>query len=375
MTIRLVIPAIDEDDVSAVVKVLRSGMLVQGPAVARFEELVADHVGVEHAVAVSSGTAALHLALLAINIKPGDVVLTSPFSWPATANAVEVCGAIPLFVDISAVDFNIDIQQLQEQLENGLANGLPIKAIMPVHAFGVPANMPRIVDLAKRYCLAVIEDAACALGARIDGRYCGAWGTVGCFSFHPRKTITTGEGGMVVTNDEQIANRIRSLRNHGLSSTSTTPSFVDAGLNYRLTEMQGALGVTQVQKLQRLIESRQKIAKRYDEMLGSTCIQPQSHSPNCVSNYQSYVVMLPAASIPKRNDVIVALHQAEIQATIGTWNIPDIQYYQQKYGVGARCPTSREVHLGSIAIPLHEHITADEQKFVVKTLVDAITCD
>ncbi|MDF1845437.1 MAG: aminotransferase class I/II-fold pyridoxal phosphate-dependent enzyme, partial [Rubripirellula sp.] len=188
--IRLAVPAIDQEEIDAVTEVLKSGYLVQGPKVGEFEKSVADLVGVRHAVAVSSGTAALHLALVALGIGPGDIVITTAYSWPATANVVERCGAETRFVDINLDDLNIDIEQLRrecEKLESDTATKGRAKAILPVHAFGMPANMTEIMKIANEYKLHVVEDAACALGSRWSDRPCGSWGVMGCFSFHPRK--------------------------------------------------------------------------------------------------------------------------------------------------------------------------------------------
>lgn len=238
--LRLTIPAIDDAEIAAVTEVLRSGYLVQGPRVAAFEQSLADLVGVRQAVAVSSGTAALHLALLALDIGPGDIVITTAYSWPATANVIELCGAETRFVDISLDDLNIDVVQLQaecERLQSDPSTRGRVKAIMPVHAFGMPANMTAIMEIANKHGLHVVEDAACALGASWAGKQCGSWGVLGCFSFHPRKAITTGEGGVVTTDDDSLADRLRTLRNHGLSPTAATPDFIEPGYNYRLTEI------------------------------------------------------------------------------------------------------------------------------------------
>jgi dTDP-4-amino-4,6-dideoxygalactose transaminase len=246
--IRLSTPVVEDDDLDAVRQVLETGYLVQGRNVEEFEAAVASVVGTQHAVAVSSGTAALHVALLALGVGPGDRVATTAYSWIATANVIELCGAEPVFVDIDKATFNMDPAEL--------ARVGDVKAVLPVHAFGLMADMEAIGS----YGLPVVEDAACALGATWAGRPAGSWGRAGCFSFHPRKAVTTGEGGMVVTDDGSVAAVARELRNHGQADGQ----FVRPGFNYRMTDFQGALGVTQMAKLERVVTARRAAAARSD---------------------------------------------------------------------------------------------------------------
>ncbi len=230
--IRLAIPEIGETEVDAVAGVLRTGFLVQGEHVRIFEERMADFVGARHAVAVSSGTAALHLALLALGVGPGDEVVVPGFTHPATANVVELVGARAILVDVDLRTFNIDPAAVAEAI------GPRTKAIMPVHLFGQPAEMGSLLRLAADRGLSVIEDAACALGSAYRGQRCGTFGTVAAFSFHPRKVITTGEGGILTTNDDGMAAHLRRLRNHGQEIDRGRGRFLEAGLNYRLTDFQ-----------------------------------------------------------------------------------------------------------------------------------------
>ncbi|HEX8686992.1 MAG TPA: DegT/DnrJ/EryC1/StrS aminotransferase family protein, partial [Pyrinomonadaceae bacterium] len=259
--IRLAVPSIGEEDLAAVREALASGYLVQGARVAAFEEAVAVYVGARHAVAVSNCTSALLLALMALGVGPGDRVGVTTYSWPATANVIALCGAEPVFVEIDAATYNMDPGRLEEALACH-----ELKAVLPVHAFGLLADMPAIMGLADRYGLAVVEDAACALGAAADGRQAGAWGALGCFSFHPRKAVTTGEGGVVTTDDDAAARRLRALRNHGLDPAAPGPDFILPGFNNRMTEMQGALGLTQMTKLDRIVAARRRAAARYDQL-------------------------------------------------------------------------------------------------------------
>ena len=248
--IRLTIPSIDDNDINAVAEVIRTGFLVQGKTVADFENVLAEYTGANYAVAVSNCTAALYLSLGALNIGPGDLVITTPYSWAATTNVIELCGATPVFADIDPDTFNIVPKKLKEKVEEIDKKGELsfIKAILPVHTFGNPADMDGIMEISSKYNIPVIEDAACALGAKYKGKHAGTIGKIGCFSFHPRKAITTGEGGMVITDDEAIPNKIRAIRNHGIDPENPA-DFILPGHNMRLTEFQAAFGISQMQKV------------------------------------------------------------------------------------------------------------------------------
>lgn len=374
--IRLTIPSIEQDDLDAVRAVLQTGFLVQGAQVAAFEEAVAAYVGVNYAVAVSNCTAALHLALLALDVRPGDLVVTTAYSWPATANVVELCGAQPVFVDICPDTFNMDPAALADVLERLMVNpetARRVKAILPVHAFGQLAAMPAILDLAARYALPVVEDAACALGATLAGRQAGAWGVMGCFSFHPRKAITTGEGGIVTTNDPVLARKVKMLRNHGLDPDAPTPEFLMPGFNYRLTEFQGALGLTQLAKLERIIAVRRERAARYTALLAGSPFQPPVVAVGHVPVYQSYVALLPRDLAPRRAELIQTLKAQGIETTIGTWHIPLIAYYRMRYGYRpGDFPAADEVFARALTLPLHEMLTEAEQAQVVAALCQIV---
>jgi perosamine synthetase len=374
--IRLTIPSIEEDDLDAVRGVLMTGNLVQGVHVAAFERAVAEYVGTREAVAVSNCTAALHLALLACHVGPGDLVLTTAYSFPATGNAVELCGARPIFVDIEPETFNIDPNRLEPVLESLMADkqtAKNVKAILPVHAFGQMADMRSIAALAAKYGLPVIEDAACALGATLDGRQAGSWGDLGCFSFHPRKAITTGEGGMVVTNDESLALRLRALRNHGMDPKAATPVFIAAGFNYRMTDFQGALGVTQMSKLDRIIAARRCLASVYGGLFDNTPLRAPVVSVGSRPVYQSYVVLLPTSAAARRESLIRDLKTSGIETTIGTWEMPMTAFFQDRYGSRpSDYPVSDEVFARAMTLPLHEHLSSEEQHQVACRLKEAI---
>jgi dTDP-4-amino-4,6-dideoxygalactose transaminase len=370
--IRLTIPSIDEEDLRAVREVLASGHLVQGSQVAAFEALVAERAGTGFAVAVSNCTAALHLSLLALGVQAGDLVIVTAYSWVATANVIELCGAHPVFVDIRPDTFNMDPSVLESVLKRLMGNretARRVKAILPVHAFGLMAGMTEIMDLADRYGIPVVEDGACALGASLEGRPAGSWGRLGCFSFHPRKAVTTGEGGMIAGNDGELIRRLKALRNHGQDPHSSSPDFILPGLNYRMTEFQAALGITQMKKLDHIISSRKKLAQDYEEFLRETSLTlpvvPPGHSPV----FQSYVVLLPKEDSAFRNDLIARLKEGGVEAAIGTWNMPMTSFFRARYGFKkGDFPVADHVFARSLTLPLYAHMTRSDQEKVTGEL-------
>ena len=256
--IRISAPFLGGEEISAVERVLRSGMLSQGANVEAFEAAFADFIGVEHAIAVSSGTAALHIALLAAGIGEGDEVITTPFTFIATANAILFVGAKPVFVDVCEDDFNIDVEKVKEAINERT------KAIIPVHLYGQPCDMKAIADLAEDHNLHVIEDACQAHGAEFAGKKVGSFGTAGCFSFYPTKNMTTGEGGMLTTNSKEIAKKARMLRNHGSSARYMHEIL---GFNMRMTDISAAVGIEQLKKLHYFTKRRRENAEYLTERL------------------------------------------------------------------------------------------------------------
>jgi perosamine synthetase len=367
--IRLTRPSIDEADLAAVREVVASGQLVQGPRVAEFERAVADFVGAKHAIALTNCTAALQMALLALDVRPGDIVLVAAYSWPATANVVELCGARPVFIDIDPQTFNMCPEALQEalaRLGRTSETARRIKAIIPVHTFGQIADMPRILDVAARYGVPLVEDAACALGASIDGRQAGTWGSMGCFSFHPRKAITTGEGGMITTNDDATARYLRALRNHGMDPEASSTDFILPGFNNRMTEFQAALGATQMHKVSRIVSARRSLAAAYDELLIDAFARGGARGHDEKHVFQSYVVLLPAAAAELRAEYIASLRANGVEAQIGTWHMPMISYYRTRYGFRAGdFPVCDDVAARALTLPLYEGLSSDEQSEVV----------
>ena len=369
MTIPITRPVLGEPELSAIAAVLDSGYLVQGKQVAEFERLVADLVGSQHAVAVTNCTSALRVALLALGIGEGDRVIVAPYSWVATANVIELCGATPVFVDIDPATFNMDATLLRARLEALRITGEidATRAIMPVHTFGNPAGISELVEVAAEYSIPVVEDAACALGSHEAGRPAGSFGAIGCFSFHPRKIITTGEGGMIVTNDAGVADFARAFRNHGQQLVDSSVEFVMPGDNLRLTDLQGAIGVSQMARLAGLVEARSRLADRYDTLLGDLRFEPQRRGSGAA--VQSYVTLCPAGLVAA--DVISELRSRGIEATVGTNAIPFTRYYTERYGIAEEdLPHTVEVARRGVTLPLYPQMTEGDQDEVVRAVAD-----
>jgi len=374
-------PYFSDEEIKAVTEVLRSGWLVQGPRVAEFEKMVSEFVGAKYARATSSCTTALQLALLAVGIKPGDKVLVSAFTYIASANAIEHVGAIPVFVDINPLTFDIDPRQVAQCLEQNSA----IKGIMPVHLFGLAADMEPIIEMAREYHLHVVEDAACSFGALYHDTPVGTFGDAGCYSFHPRKSITTGEGGMVVTQKEEIADLITSLRDHGASASDLArhkkgefllPEFNVLGYNYRMTDLQAAIGVEQMKKLAYIIAQKTRRAEIYNEQLGEIeYLQLPSSPEGCKHVYQSYVIQVKSPvsktlSLDElsqiRNGIMSQLKEKGIATRQGTHAVHTLGYYRRKYQLKAEdYPCALAADRLSITLPLYVQMTDEEQEYVI----------
>jgi len=350
-----------QDLMHLLAEVLESGFLVQGENVARFEQQVADFLSVKHAIAVSSGTAALHLSLVALGIGPGDEVIVPAYTFPATANVVELVGAKPVLVDVDLETYNIQIEQIERAISPNT------KAIIPVHLFGNPADMDPIMEIAKKHNLWVIEDAAGALGSIYKGKKCGTIGHLGCFSFHPRKIVTTGEGGMVVTNDNDLAEQIRSLRNHGMRTAGTRPDFIAAGFNYRMNELEAVLGVIQMREIQEIISERQRLAELYTDVLKVVSgLAFQKVLPNCTTVWQAFVVRFEDMDV---SSVLGFLRNANIEANIGTYALHVLQFYSTKYGYKpSNYPNAVELYFRSLALPFYNRMAQRDIVQVVDTL-------
>lgn len=365
--IRLAAPTFDEADRARIDEVLRSGMLVQGRYVAEFEALVSQWMGIG-TLACSNGTAALHLALLALDLRAGDEVIVPAFTWPSTAHVIVQAGARPVFVDIDPETLNLDPDAM-------LAAITPqTRAILPVHLFGIPAPMTAVMQAAAPAGLAVIEDAACAIGTICDdGRLAGTIGTIGCFSLHPRKIITTGEGGLLTSRDPEILARLSRLRNHGMIATDGGIRFVDAGLNYRLTELGGALGIGQMGQLDFILQRRRALGRYYLEQLASLdAIRVPGGLGDAGNTFQSFVVDVDR---PERRTTIMAkLAAAGIPTTIGTYSVTDQPIYRDLFGLrGEDFPSALHAARALMTLPLHQHMVESEVDQVVAALRNATT--
>ena len=360
--IRLAKPYISEEATQKVTEVLRSGNLVQGENVRQFEEKLEHYLNVKHVVVVSSGTAALHLSLLALDIGHGDEVIVPAFTYPATANVVEIVGAKPVFVDITLDDFCIDAARIEEAITD------KTKAVIPVHEFGQAADMDPIMALAKQNNLQIVEDAACALGSEYKGKKTGTIGNMGCFSFHPRKAITTGEGGAIVTNDSQLADKVRSLRNHGTSIVNDKIEFEYAGLNYRMTDFQAALGIAQLNEIDFLINHRIKMAKAYDDhLMEIEWIKTSKILSGRKPVYQTYHLMV--GDNIDRDSMITALKKNGIETNIGAYALPMIKYYRKKYNYQEQnYPSALNSYRYGLALPIGSHINITDIQHIYECL-------
>lgn len=364
-------PLTGEEEVVAAGEVIRSGWLTQGARVQEFESSVAAYVGASHAVATSNCTAALHLALLALNIGPGDEVICPSLSFIATANAIVHAGATPVFVEIDPDTYNIDPSAVERAIT------AETKCIMPVDQIGLAADIDGLLRIATENGLPVVEDAAPSLGATVGARRVGSLSTVTCFSFHPRKAITTGEGGMITTNDERLAARIRSLRSHGASVSdfdrhkSADPWFEEypeVGFNYRMTDIHAAIGLVQLARLDGIIEERRRLAARYAEMLEGLVTVP-GDGPGRRHTFQSYMVRL--AQPEHRMQVIKHMASLGVATRRGVMAIHLEPAYRSRFPHPS-LPETERAAASTLLLPLFPGMTEAEQDLVVEALRDAL---
>jgi dTDP-4-amino-4,6-dideoxygalactose transaminase len=374
--LRLSLPHIDEAAIAAVGEVLRSGQLMQGAQGAAFESELQQWLGTRHAVLVSSGTAALHLALAALGIGPGDAVLVPDFTFPATGNVVRLVGARPVLVDVDAASYCVTPQALQAVVERWRGPER-LRALMPVHEFGHPVDMAAVNMLAARHGLLVVEDAACAIGARVPGadgarcgeRAAGTWGTVGCFSMHPRKTLTTGEGGILVTDGDALAARLRRLRNHGMERGATGVVFHEVGYNLRLTDMQSALGRAQLPHLHGWLVARRALAARYREALAPLAAAGRLALPADAPGHSWQTFMVVLADGIDRGGVVRALAAEGIEANLGAQCLSVLPSFAD---VAAASPVARRLFAQGLALPFCERYGAAEVERVAAALASGL---
>jgi dTDP-4-amino-4,6-dideoxygalactose transaminase len=383
MKIPITKPVFGDTEREVILKPLETGWVVQGPFVSEFEKLFAAYTGSAFALATTSCTTALHLGVVAAGIGAGDEVIVPSFTWVATANVVEMQGAKPVFADIDLATFNIDTRDLESRITGRT------KAVMPVSLFGVSAAMAEVLAIARPRSLNVIEDDACALGAWAGENHAGTLADTGCFSFHPRKAITTGEGGMIITQDTQKAALLRSLRDHGATTSDLArhlgahsyllPDFPVLGFNYRMTDLQGALGTAQMGRLEWILTQRARRAAVYDEAFARLgWLKPQKVPKGFRHGYQSYVCLF-APEEPSlknverlnrhRNALMDRLEAEGIATRPGTHAVHMLTYYREKYGLKPEdLPNAYLADQLTLTLPLYAEMTEEEQQYVIEHL-------
>ena len=376
--------SLTDSEIQSVLGPLNSGWLVQGPKVREFEDKWSAFTGAQQSVAVTSCTSALHLSLAALGFGPGDEAIVPAFTWISTANVVEHLGGQVAFCDINLDTFNIDVAQIESKITERT------KAILPVHLFGLSADMDPIIELAKKHDLWVVEDAACGFGSKYKGNHVGNLGDTGCFSFHPRKAITTGEGGMVTTNDTALSEKIQRLRDHGAAMTDlqrhvgARPYLLadhpDAGYNQRMTDLQGALGASQMERAEQIVLERRNLAIRYDQAFESLdWLQVPFSASGYDHGYQSYPCLLKPGEMnleaiesvnSKRNEWMDELQQCGISTRPSTHAVHMLLFYKKKYDLSPESfPNAYAADQCSISLPLFHGMSEREQGFVIEKVL------
>lgn len=364
--IPITVPFFGPEEAAAAARVVESGWVAQGPKVAEFEKLVAEYCGVAEAVAVSSGTDALHLALLALGIGPGDEVVCPSLSFIATANSIRFTGATPVFADVDPRTFNVGAETIEPVITDRT------KAIMVVHQIGLPADLDAIQELGRSRNLLVLEDAACAFGSRYKGTPIGGHSELACFSLHPRKVITTGEGGLVTTNNKEHARKVRLTRQHGMgvpvagqeSSRPATPTFECLGYNSRMTDIQAAIGIEQMKKLDQILTRRNELASRYTAAFtGHPWLDPPLVPDYAYASFQSYAVTLREGAPISRDQLVNSLVDAGIGAQVGIALIHEQPPYAGKKDLILN--GSLNANRQSLLLPLYPTLTDSDHSRIL----------
>jgi len=373
---------ISEADIQAVVDVLRSDLLTQGPAVLAFEKVVADYCGAGQAVAVNSATSALHVACLALGVGCGDIVWTSPTTFVATANCALYCGARIDFVDIDPRTYNMSVERLAEKLEYAEKAGKLPKVVIPVHLCGQPCNMAGIHALSQRYGFKIIEDASHAIGGKYRGESIGncRYSDITIFSFHPVKIITSGEGGIALTNNPQLATRMKLLRSHGITSdvADMIPQAseelwfyqqIALGFNYRMTDIHAALGLSQMRRLDEFVAKRHAIAQRYEQLLLELPVISQWQHSDSYSGFHLYVIRLKLGEISKtQREVFKALHTAGVGVNLHYIPVHRQPYYERLGFKAGDFPEAEAYYQEAMSLPIYPGLTEEQQDRVIREL-------
>lgn len=361
--IPLMRPNITEKDIRELTKSINSGYLVQSSNVDLFERKLADFIGVDYAVCVSSGTAALHLALLSLGVGPGDEVIVPAFSFVATANVVELVGATPIFVDIDLKTFNINTSKIEEKLT------AKTKVVMPVHEFGLAADMKEINAFCMENNLYCIEDAACAIGAKDYSLHAGSMSEIGAFSFHPRKSITSGEGGLLTTNSAKLADFFNAMRNHGLIRVGEENIQEYAGFNYRMTDFQAALLISQFDRFEKNLFRKQEIANKYiGEINNPNIILPKFFPEHKTHSWQTFHVLFENNIF--RDNFIREMKECGIQTNFGAHCIPDTKFFKNKYALNCNelFSNALKAYQNGAAIPIYELLSDEEVDYIIAAI-------
>lgn len=370
-------PCFDQREIQSLGRVIRSGWVTQGSQVRKLEKEFAHYVGTNYALATSSCTSALHLCLIAAGIGKGDEVIVPAFTFVATANAIEYVGARPVFCDIDTRTFNIDAGQIEKKITP------KTRAVIPVHLFGLICDIDPVLGIGERHNLAVIEDAACAVGSIRNARMAGSFGKFGCFSFHPRKIMVTGEGGMITFNKKSFKKVLEALRSHGANPSDydvhsrrafKTVNYNLLGYNYRMTDMQAAIGLEQLKKVESFIKRRAVLANRYSNLLGGLGYLKLPFTPKgCRHTYQAYVVSIDERCPVKRDEIMLRLSKSGVMTQIGTYAVHLQGYYRRKYGLRPTdYPNSFKAQRQSLTLPLYPRMNLEEQSYVIGSLKDIL---
>lgn len=358
--IRLIKPYLSYGDVEAEFKeIFESGMFTRGRYSEELPRMICDYTGAAYAFNATSATTALAVCLEILGVGEGDEVIVSDFSFPATVNIVEACGATPVFADVNLRTYNMLPQQLEEKISAAT------KAVIFVDALGNPSGLAEIARICKRHHIALVEDAACAIGSSVDGVKAGAIADLTCFSFHPRKLLTAGEGGAVTTSNEKYAERLRVKLAHGAVAKDGALDFVTYGYNYRLPELQCVMLIKQIERLDAIVEQRVATQKQYDALLKPAGFSAQAHDGNVVHNMQSVVFSVPDGV--DRDGLVRKLKDAEIESTIGTYCLSNCTYYKEKYNDVQ--PNALWLEKNTITLPCYEDVDAD---YVAKTILGLV---